>query len=284
MARKRRGIEAWCTGGVWEGAWSHPSPLAGPLRCTKPQYSSPSPSRISPPACPPPSSLALLCMSLYNNVLLATTVLATACTTPLDSGGFTPPASQLSLRAGTLDVSGKEIYLVAYDSLILRATVGGDPDAYQAPMITATNASALINRADGSALVRIPAFLDLTATAVPKANVGGRAVLTTTAKLHLACTAEGRAAVSVTLRDFTTGTAPTGPGTVRIRVTAAGFVDSISGPIGAIQWPAAIERVGTYAVDVDADGYLPWRQDSIVVTKGLCHIFGQSVTAVLIRR
>jgi len=190
----------------------------------------------------------------------------------------------LTLRAGSLDVSFREINLVAGDSLILRATVESDPEAYQTPVITATNGSALIPRPDGSAEVRIPVFLDVTATAAPKANFASRPALTTKAKLTLACTAEGRLAVWLTLRDATTGVAPTGPGNVRLRVTGDAFADSIAGPIGEIGWGTGMERVGTYSVAIDADSYQPWRQDSIVVTRGLCHIYSQRITAMLIRR
>ena len=226
-------------------------------------------------------------MSLPGKLLLVLAVVCAACSRSMsDLLGRKEAAapSTISLRADYLDVSGRSINLVAGDSLILKATVEGEPDAYQLPVITATNPSALLNRADGTAAVRIPVFLDLTATALPKAAFANRPTLTTTAKLSLACTAVGDPAIWVSLRDASTGAAPTGPGNVKIRVTSDAFADSISGPIGDIGWGTGEGRVGTFTVAVDADGYLPWKQDGIVVTRGLCRVIGAKIIATLVRR
>ena len=49
-------------------------------------------------------------------------------------------------------------------------------------------------------------------------------------------------------------------------------------------WGGAVERAGTFSLTIDADGFLPWRQDGIVVTKGLCHVRQMRVIARLVRR
>jgi len=205
--------------------------------------------------------------------------------------------SHLSLKAG----SGPElllgdIHLVPGDSLILRATVVGYPADYGVPSISATDTSALHPRNDGTAVVRRTGELSLTVVALPKVVSARTPVLSANARLHLACTAEMRAGIILTVVDSATGSPVASETTRRIRASSSTRVDSIvvspSGsfvlggviPIGDGLWGFARESSGSWSVEVEAAGHRPWRTDGIVVSEGLCHVITQPVVAKLQRR
>ncbi|MHB8838116.1 MAG: hypothetical protein ACYC7F_04105 [Gemmatimonadaceae bacterium] len=196
------------------------------------------------------------------------------------------PLSRLSLRANlTLELISRETSLVPGDSLILAATVEGEPAEYLAPVITATDPSLLERRADGSVAVRRQAELNLTVTALPKSPPTERyPVLVAEARVHLVCTAELRAGIYLLLQDSLSGQPPQGSGTMRLRVTSGAYADSLNAPLLMGAWGTAWERAGTYSVRADVDGYQPWRRDDVVVTRGICHARTVQLVAKLQRR
>jgi len=195
------------------------------------------------------------------------------------------PVSRLSLRSdGMPELTGTEISAVAGDSVIIRAIVEGDPAGYGTPVLSATDPGVLELRGDGSARVRYAAPLVLTATAAPKTLAAGAAALTATARLTLTCTMEARPGLTLAVVDSATGQAPAGPGGMRFRAVGGTFVDSLVVPALIGGWSTAWERGGTYSVTVDADGFRPWRADSLMVTSGLCHVRTTRVSVRLQRK
>ena len=196
------------------------------------------------------------------------------------------PVTRLSLRANGLpELTGREFTVAADDSLIIRATVEGNPDAYGTPVLSASIPAALTLRGDGTAAVRYAAPLVLTATAAAKSPSSRTPTLYAGATLNVACTMEARPGLSLTLQDSATGLAPSGAGGMRLRATNGTYSDSLVVPLSlGGSWSMAWERRGTFTVTIDADGYLPWRRDDIVVTGGLCHVYATRVTARLQRK
>jgi hypothetical protein len=221
-----------------------------------------------------------------NELTLAVALSLAACgaLTSTDATG-TPPESYLSLRADPGPaINGQDIHLVpGNDSLIIRATVIGDAAAYETPAITAADPTMIDSRPDGSARVNRQAVIVLTATAAAKSNRTRPPILQAAGTLTLVCQAYAAAGVNLTIVDSVSGSAVSGTGVMRLKVTDGGFVDSLRTVTLIPQWGAAFERAGTYTATVDADGYQPWRKDGIVVTRGLCHVRPVSVTARLAR-
>ncbi|MCM2317162.1 MAG: hypothetical protein NDJ92_18605, partial [Thermoanaerobaculia bacterium] len=140
--------------------------------------------------------------------IAASACLLASCTAFIEPSDPSPgiPLSHLSLKAGL----GPELllgdtYLTPPDSLILRATVEGHPDDYGIPVITATDTAALQSRNDGTAVVRRPGEVNLTVVAQPKVVSARTPVLSANARLHVACTADMRAGVNLTVLDSLSG-------------------------------------------------------------------------------
>ncbi len=103
----------------------------------------------------------------------------------------------------------------------------------------------------------------------------------------LICTAEARAAISLTVVDSLTGqpTAFTGlfaravDGTYTDSTTSF-FTNTGNGYVGA---GLAYERKGTYTVTVRASGYQDWIKTGVNVTAGECHVNGAVLTARLVK-
>lgn len=225
------------------------------------------------------------CMSFSRKALtIALALPGTACGS-LTGAADSTSDSYLSLRVDPGPaINGQNIYFTAGDSLVIRASVIGDPDSYETPSVSAADPTMIVRRSDGSARVLRPATLALTATATAKSSRTRPAVLEATGTLTLLCQMYAAAGVTLTLVDSVSGAAPSGPGTVLLKVTDGTYSDSLRTLTLIGFWGAAFERVGTYTATVDADGYQPWRKDGIVVTRGLCHVRPVSVTARLVRR
>ena len=103
----------------------------------------------------------------------------------------------------------------------------------------------------------------------------------------IVCTTEARAAISLTIQDsvtaarfpFSSVLVVASDGTYRDSSRVA-TIDATNASFGV---GLAYERAGTYAIDVTASGYAPWRMSGIVVTKADngCHVQGQSIVARL---
>lgn len=225
-------------------------------------------------------------MSFSGNILAVAVALTCAACGTLTGADDSSSDSYLSLHAEPgLLLNGKHINAGAGDSIIIRATVIGDPAAYEMPTVSAADPTMIEVRPDGSARVLHPSTLVLTATAAARSLRTRPAMLQATGTLTLACTMEARAGITLTLVDSTTGVPLSGPGDMRLMVTDGMYRDSLRTVVALIGfWGGAYERVGTYTATVDADGYQPWRKDGIVVTRGLCHVRPVSVTARLVRR
>ena len=225
-------------------------------------------------------------MSVSGNILAAAFALSLAACGSLTGAEDATSGSYLSLHAEPgLLLNGANIMAGAGDSVIIRATVIGDPAAYETPTVSAADPTMIERRADGSARVLHPATLVLTATAAARSLRTRPAMLQATGTLTLACTMEARAGITLTLVDSTTGVPLSGPGDMRLMVTDGMYRDSLRTVVALVGfWGAAYERVGTYTATVDAEGYLPWRRDGIVVTRGLCHVRPVGVIVRLVRR
>jgi len=224
-------------------------------------------------------------MSFPRNALGITAALWCAACGSLTRAADSTSQSYIDLRIDRgMAINGQNINYVAGDSLVIRATVIGDSGAYAPPTITAADPTTLEIRPDGSARVLRPATIALTATAAAKSPRTQPAVLHASGTLSLACTMEARAGVSVTIVDSVSGVAPSGLGVMRLKVTDGAYSDTLTTVTLIGFWGSAYERAGTYTATVDADGYLPWRNDGLVVTRGLCHVRPTSVTARLVRR
>lgn len=95
-----------------------------------------------------------------------------------------------------------------------------------------------------------------------------------------ACTFQALPAVSVDVRDSVTN-AVAGRGASIIAhdgvfADTAEFVSAYDGPYGL-----AHERVGTYTVTVEQQGYRPWSRTGVRVTRDECHVRTVSITARL---
>lgn len=97
------------------------------------------------------------------------------------------------------------------------------------------------------------------------------------------CTTEARFGVNVTAKDAVTGQLI--PAGVRGALRDGNYLDSlqvftdIEGRIHSLA--GAVERPGTYRVDLVATGYQPWTVSNVVVTAGRCHVTAVTVEASL---
>ncbi|MBW7935478.1 MAG: hypothetical protein H3C62_18100 [Gemmatimonadaceae bacterium] len=196
------------------------------------------------------------------------------------------PSDRLRLTVdGQFDITGTELNLVPNDSVIVRAVVDGNAAAYDPPDLSASDTSAVTKRADGSVALRHgPGGLVLTATAQSRAGVAPPRTLSASGRLNIACTAVAIAGITVQLQDSLSGAAPTGPGPTKFKTWGASYADSLVFPGLLTPWSTAWERRGTFSVTVEAEGFLPWRRDSITVTGGVCHVYPVTVIARLQRR
>ena len=93
------------------------------------------------------------------------------------------------------------------------------------------------------------------------------------------CTTEARPAVSVDVRDSTTG-APAVRNAIIVASLGA-FADTASSSIFDGPYGLAHERPGTYTVTVQKQGYRQWSLSGVRVTKGECHVRTASLVARL---
>ncbi|MHB1311976.1 MAG: hypothetical protein ACYC3L_08155 [Gemmatimonadaceae bacterium] len=224
-------------------------------------------------------------MSFSGNALAVVAALSCAGCGSLTGAADSTSRSYLDLRVDPGPaLNGTVITYSAGDSLIVRATVVGDSAAYDTPAISASDPSMIESRPDGSARLLRPSDLTLTATASARSARTRPATLMASGRLTAVCTMEARAGINLGMLDSVSGVAPSGLGVMRLKVTDGTYSDSLRTVTLIPLWSSAFERAGTYTATVDADGYLPWRKDGIVVTSGLCHVRPVSVTARLVRR
>lgn len=99
----------------------------------------------------------------------------------------------------------------------------------------------------------------------------------------IVCTTEARFGVNLSVRNAVTQQ-PVVAG-VRGALHEGAYLDSlhvftdIEGAIFSLA--GAVERPGTYRVEVVAAGYLPWARDNVVVTADRCHVMPVSIQADL---
>jgi hypothetical protein len=217
-------------------------------------------------------------------LVLAYAISLGACGNPTSAIDATS-SSSITVRAdGLPELSGGNITVDGADSLIFRASIIGSPSDYGTPVITSTVAGLLESRADGSARVLRPAQIDFSAMARAISSATRPQVLTATGRVIVTCTAVLTPGISIQILDSLTNAAPSGSGTMRLRLTDSVHTDSLTTATLISGWSGAAELAGTYSLTIDADGFLPWRQDGIVVQKLLCHVRQVRVVARLVRR
>jgi hypothetical protein len=94
------------------------------------------------------------------------------------------------------------------------------------------------------------------------------------------CTEEARPALSVTVRDLTTGTSVGGDTRVIARDSA--YADTADVAFLGMVYSLAYERPGTYEVLVLNPAYDTWRQAGVRVTADQCHVQTVSIVARLV--
>jgi hypothetical protein len=228
-------------------------------------------------------------MSFRRKVLgIGAALLAASCASP-ESPPDEPTKdseSRIALRASIgPEFGGTEVVVTADDSVIVRATVVGRPDLYEAPALTVNDTTAVTMRPDGSAfLLRAPGTLTFSATAKARSVNTRPALLVASGKFTPVCLAYAAAGINLAVRDSIAGVAVSGPGAMRLHATNGTASDSLRSPTLIASWATAWERPGTWTVSIDAEGYRPWQQSGLVVTKGLCHVRPIAVTARLQRQ
>ncbi len=101
---------------------------------------------------------------------------------------------------------------------------------------------------------------------------------------EIVCTAEARFGVNVSVRNAVTQQ-PVLQG-VRGALHEGSYVDSlqvitdIEGNIFSLA--GAVERAGTYRIELVATGYQPWTRTNVLVTADRCHVTPVAVTANLV--
>ena len=97
----------------------------------------------------------------------------------------------------------------------------------------------------------------------------------------IVCTTEARFGVNLSVKDATTGQLI--PEGVRGSLKDGTYLDSlqvftdIEGRIFSLA--GAVERPGTYRVDLVAPGYQPWTRSDVRVEEGRCHVEPVSLVA-----
>jgi hypothetical protein len=98
------------------------------------------------------------------------------------------------------------------------------------------------------------------------------------------CTTEARFGVNVTVKDAVSGQLI--PEGVRGALRDGAYLDSlqvftdIEGRIHSLA--GAVERPGTYRIDLVADGYQPWLRTGVRVDADRCHVIPVSVQAEMV--
>ena len=100
----------------------------------------------------------------------------------------------------------------------------------------------------------------------------------------IACTADYRYGLNVTVVDSLTGIAVARP--LLITVTEGTFADTSQaarspGDFPFTSWPLSGERAGSYTVRVRAAGYQDWQQNGVRVSRDVCHVMPVALTARL---
>ena len=98
------------------------------------------------------------------------------------------------------------------------------------------------------------------------------------------CDAVLKHGIVVTIVDGTTGNPIEGE--VTVTVTDGSYSENVNPPFfppGARTAVLAAERPGTYRVEVQAVGYLPWVMSSVHVSRDDCHVETVALTARLTR-
>lgn len=106
-------------------------------------------------------------------------------------------------------------------------------------------------------------------------------------ELDLLCTGVIQAGIVVEVVDARTG-APAARGAVGA-VRDGAFIDSLRPAVTRGTPPAdtllslqgAFERPGSYEVTIAREGFRPWSQSGVVVSRGVCHVNTVTVTARL---
>lgn len=227
-------------------------------------------------------------MSFCRNVFgLVTVICFASCASPTASPNerTEDSGSRIALRANIgPEFTGTEIHVASDDSVIVRAEVAGRADLYEAPVLAVSDSTAVTWRPDGTASLRRAAgTLTFSATARALSSHIRPVTLAASGKFTLVCLMYAAAGLNVTVRDSITGVAVSGPGAIRFHATNGVASDSLRLPTLVGSWATAWETPGTWTVSIDAEGYRPWRQDGLVVTKGLCHVRPVAVTARLQR-
>lgn len=100
----------------------------------------------------------------------------------------------------------------------------------------------------------------------------------------IVCTTEARFGVNLSVKDAVTGQLI--PEGVRGALRDGSYIDSlqvftdIEGRIFSLA--GAVERPGTYRVDLAAPGYQPWMRSDVRVVAGRCHVEPVSIQANMI--
>lgn len=100
----------------------------------------------------------------------------------------------------------------------------------------------------------------------------------------IVCTAEARFGVNVSAKNAVTGQLI--PAGVRGSLKDGSYLDSlqvltdIEGRIFSLA--GAVERPGTYRVDLVAPGYQPWTRSDVRVVAGRCHVEAVSIQADMV--
>jgi hypothetical protein len=105
---------------------------------------------------------------------------------------------------------------------------------------------------------------------------------------RMQCTAERRPGIEVRVLDARTDRPPARGATLVVRDGA--FADTATqtaplpergGGVGEVILRTARERAGTYALEVRAPGYRPWRAGGVAVHQGVCHVETVELTVYL---
>jgi len=225
-------------------------------------------------------------------LLSIVTLLAT-----LACGGENPVATPVAPRSmdrvhilvAGMDVTGLEITMVpsGFPRVTAAATdTAGAPSAtFGPPVLSASNPVVARIESDGSLMLQGVGDTRIVATAHALSPLQDPQVLRDSATVAVTCTLQLNAGLNVIVRDSLTGTFAANGAT--LRAISATWRDSVVVPasyVGYTTWATAWERAGTYTVTVDRDGYLPWRRDSIVVQRDICHVIGQRMDVLLVPR
>ena len=92
-----------------------------------------------------------------------------------------------------------------------------------------------------------------------------------------ACDLVQKPGIALTIVDAVTGNLVEGE--VTVIVTDGSYTETVSRQGGIVG--VAYERPGTYRIEVQGPGYIPWVATNITVTEGDCHVEPVELTAEL---